>query len=279
MRSAPRRCTSPTRPSAAAIARGRIDGEELSLVNAPIGGIVTANVTLFPKTLTLVAGRRAFASLSDEQRAVLRAAARRTLRHNTGFKVRQALVFEGILARNYCRRPGRIALATDSELAALGACGAPGLRRARARPGDARRDPPHPRAEGIAAGTRPRPRIPASCLARRRPAAATAHGDPGVLNGTYHWLLRDGGRTTVFTAVLRDGRFLFPGVQPPEEGTYTVAGNRLALTAGSDVTEFTFSRDADGTLHLTPVGRMEPGDRHVLSDAPWRRVGPPRPIP
>ena len=31
----------------------------------------------------------------------------------------------------------------------------------------------------------------------------------------------------------------------------------------------------DGTLDMRPVPPMDPGDRHVLASAPWKRVGPP----
>src|SRR5262249_37530395 len=77
--------------------RGGLDGQELALLNAPIGGIAAANVTFFPKTLTLFAGRKAFARLDEEQRRILRTAAERTLHHASDFPLRAALGFEGAL--------------------------------------------------------------------------------------------------------------------------------------------------------------------------------------
>jgi hypothetical protein len=61
-----------------------------------------------------------------------------------------------------------------------------------------------------------------------------------------------------------------------------VTGNLISFSWPSEnsVLIFTFSRDRDGTLHLTPTPSVEPGDREVWSPAPWRRIGPPvRDIP
>ncbi len=61
-----------------------------------------------------------------------------------------------------------------------------------------------------------------------------------------------------------------------------MTGNRIAFIwpAENSVLIFTFSRDRDGTLHLTPTPSVERGDRGVWSSAPWRRIGPPvRDIP
>jgi hypothetical protein len=66
------------------------------------------------------------------------------------------------------------------------------------------------------------------------------------------------------------------------EGTYAVTGNRITFIWPSEnsVLIFTFSRDRDGTLHLTPAPSVERGDRFVWSSEPWRRIGPPvREIP
>jgi hypothetical protein len=65
----------------AAISHRRIDGEELSLANAPGGSTRTANVTFFAKAPTLFASRVAYEQLSHAQRKVLREAAKQTLRH------------------------------------------------------------------------------------------------------------------------------------------------------------------------------------------------------
>ena len=62
-----------------------------------------------------------------------------------------------------------------------------------------------------------------------------------------------------------------------DRGTYTIRGNRVVFdrkTVGS-ILRFSFARDRDGTLHLTPLGEMDPGDRFVWTTEPWRRIGPP----
>ena len=62
-----------------------------------------------------------------------------------------------------------------------------------------------------------------------------------------------------------------------DRGVYKIVGNRIVLHfagAGTDVT-LTFNRRRDGTLDMRPVPPMDPGDRHVLASAPWKRVGPP----
>jgi TRAP-type C4-dicarboxylate transport system substrate-binding protein len=275
------------------IARGRIDGEELSLANAPVGGIATANVAFFPKVLTLFAGERTFARLNRAQQDILRRAAERTLVHNTGYPVSTALAFEGTLARQYCRSPGRVVLASDQELAALALATRPVY-------SELERDPltksliaQIQKMKASLPNPQP-PAVPSSCLGAGQAGVVKGlRRSASILNGTYHWLLTAAaarafgppatapGNTypTLFTAVLRDGKWMFPNDQPPETGTYTVVGNRVVFTSGYDLT-FTFVRDADGTLHLRPVAPMNRGDQWVFSGAPWRRVGPPnRTIP
>ena len=73
-----------------AIASGDVDGTEVSLglaaSIAPKGSVVTGNVVLFPRVNTLFAGQDLMASLSDEQEAILAAAAEETygVRHERG---------------------------------------------------------------------------------------------------------------------------------------------------------------------------------------------------
>jgi TRAP-type C4-dicarboxylate transport system substrate-binding protein len=268
----------------------RIDGEELSLVNAPIGGILTANVAFFPKVITLFAGKRAFAGLSDGQQAILRAAAEDTLKHNASFPVRTALAFEGVLARQYCRLPGRIVLANNEERAEL-------VRAARPVYGLLERDP-QTKAEieqirTMKAGLPAPPPIvvPSSCLGPGQPAELGAQRPPNILNGTYHRLLtaaaaRASGLTpdagtypVVVTTVLRDGKWTANSDRPADVGTYSLDGDRIVFRLGTAAMRFTYVRDRDGTLHLRPIPPMERGDRFFMAGAPWLRVGPPTTIP
>lgn len=270
------------------LAHARIDGAELSIINAPIDGILTANVAFFPKVLTLFAGKDAFARLSDEQQHILRVASERTLKHNASFPVRTALAFEGVLARQYCHSPGRIVLATEQEQAELARAARPVYRQLE-------RDPQTKaeiaRIRAMKASLPPPPRIvvPSSCLGPGQHVEPGAQRSPRILNGTYHRLLTTAAARAfgppatepgnsfplVITAVLRDGKWMANSSQPPDVGTYSIRGNEVVFRLGSDVMRFTFSRDPDGTLHLRPILPMDRGDQFVMAGAPWLRVGPP----
>jgi TRAP-type C4-dicarboxylate transport system substrate-binding protein len=270
-----------------AMAHVRVDGEELSIANAPIDGIVTANVAFFPKVMTLFAGKRVFAGLSAAQRHILRAAAERTVKHNASFPVRTALAFEGVLARGYCLVPGRVVLATAQELSTLVRASRPVYaqmdRDLRTRAQIARI-----RALKASIPSPPPIVVPSGCLGPKT-LGLGAQRSPGILNGTYHRLLTaaaarafgppatDPGDTypQVITTVLRDGRWTANSDQPPDVGTYGVSGNEVVFRLGRDVMRFTFSRDPDGTLHLRAIPPMNRGDEFVMASAPWIRVGPP----
>jgi TRAP-type C4-dicarboxylate transport system substrate-binding protein len=268
----------------------RSDGEETSFGRVPVGADVTPNVTFFPKALTLFIGERSYARLSPEQRRILRAAAARTLRHATAYPVSAALAFEGVLTRQYCRTPGHVSLAGTKELAGL-------VRAARPVYAELERN----------AGTRvliaeiralkrslPRPPpivVPVACLASRRaPTSPRPALSPSSLNGTYRWVLTDAGARAfgapaddpgneypkLTTVVLRNGRARILRSPSPSSGTYTVIGTRIVFNwsvLGYPLA-FTFARAHDGSLRLTAVQPMDPGDQWVWSGAPWRRIGP-----
>jgi TRAP-type C4-dicarboxylate transport system substrate-binding protein len=271
-----------------AMAHARIDGEELSIANAPIGGVLTANVVFFPKVIALFAEKRAFAALSDDQRRILRTAAERTLRHNASFPVRTALAFEGVLARQYCGVPGRIVLATGQELATLVRASQPVYAQMERDP-QTRTEIAQIRALKASLPPPPPVVVPSSCLGPGKRAGLGAQRSPSILNGTYHRLLTASAARAfgppangpgssypeVITAVLQDGRWMANSDQPPDVGTYSVRGDQVVFRLGGDVMRFTFSRDPDGTLHLRPILPMDRGDQWVMAGAPWLRVGPP----
>jgi TRAP-type C4-dicarboxylate transport system substrate-binding protein len=271
-----------------ALANARIDGEELSIINAPIGGILTANVAFFPKVLTLFAGDDSFARLSDEQQHILRTAGERTLKHNTTYSVRAALAAEGGWARHYCRLPGRIVLATKEEQAELVRAAQPVYKRLDEDP-QTKAEIVQIRAMKAAVPTAPPIVVPASCLGPGQQAELAGRRSPSILNGTYHRLLtaaaarasglpadaQTSSYPLVITTVLRDGKWLASSDQPPEVGTYSLNGTEIVFRLGSDVMRFTFSRDPNGTLHLRPILPMDRGDQFFMAGAPWLRVGPP----
>jgi TRAP-type C4-dicarboxylate transport system substrate-binding protein len=274
-----------------ATAAGEIDGHEAYLFSLPLSDItVTANVVLFGKAITLFVGERPFERLTDEQQAILLDAARRTLDHAATHPVAHALAFESVLLRQWCaeRVRGRAVLATPAELAALRRAARPVYRELES---DPRTKAFIAEIRALKASLPPEPPItvPASCLEfRRQPTPVGRPRSPSILNGTYRWVLtrkaaqafgdpatapENDHYPSVNEAVLRDGSWSIPKGQ--ETGTYRIVGNRVTFHQGRYANTFTFRRDKDGTLHLTPVPPMDRGDQWVWAGAPWRRVGPP----
>jgi hypothetical protein len=62
-----------------------------------------------------------------------------------------------------------------------------------------------------------------------------------------------------------------------DHGTFTIRGDRVRLVWPRipSVNVFRFRRDADGTIHWTPVLPMDRGDQFVWGYKPWERIGPP----
>jgi TRAP-type C4-dicarboxylate transport system substrate-binding protein len=263
----------------------RIDGEEVSIARARGGWTATANIVFFGKANSLFANPAALARLTEEQRAVLRTAARDTAHH-----VAATLPSERIQARAYCSA-GRIAFATRRQVA--------GLRRA-VRPvyDQLERDP---QTRSLIAGIRRlqramptrRAATPEPCEdVERTPAATLKPRSPSTFDGTYRWrLTAEGARAagtpndpdigSVNTMTLRDGKWLL-GTDEHYSGTFEVRGNRLIFDWPSEGTVLTLSvrRDRSGSLDVEPVLPMDRGDQFVWGSESWRRVGPPvRAIP
>ena len=99
----------------AAIASGDVDGTEVSLglaaSIAPVGSVVTGNVVLFPRVNTLFAGQELMGSLSDEQRAILAAAAEEAHAFATSATTEDFGAF--------CEAGGEVAIASEADVAAL----------------------------------------------------------------------------------------------------------------------------------------------------------------
>jgi len=100
---------------AAAIASGDIDGTETSLELAPFiapeGSVVTGNVVLFPRVNTLFAGQDLVAALSDEQEAILAAAAEEAYAFATSATTEDF--------RAFCEAGGEVVIAPEVDVAAL----------------------------------------------------------------------------------------------------------------------------------------------------------------
>ena len=118
-------------------------------------------------------------------------------------------------------------------------------------------------------------------------AASDAATGPASLNGTYRFTLTqedaekagdpeaevEGAYPHTDTITLKDGE-LEGGCFGAAGGTYTVVGDRItfhSIEYDSEATA-TFSRDADGSLRLTPDASMPPGDAFTCFGKPWTKI-------
>jgi C4-dicarboxylate-binding protein DctP len=276
------------------IRRGQADGRVESLVAYLGPDIVTANVSIFPVLHTLFANPASLRALTDAERAALDQAAARTLAHAVAKRRSAQTAIDQFCSGGQAASAtggGRVVRASRAELAAL-------VRATRPVYSELERDP---RTKSLISQIRalkrtlpppPAIRVPKGCSVppERGPTGSTAPRATSKLDGTYRWVLtkadaiRFGEKPDqapvggVSTRTLRDGKWIGNG---SDRGTYEVIGNRIRFSWPSEnsVLIFTFSRDRDGTLHLTPAV-VERGDRFVWSSEPWRRIGPPvRDIP
>ena len=266
--------------------RGGIDVREQSLGSDPAGTWLTANLTFFGKAITLFGNAAALAKLDGEQRDMLRRAGEATVRHAIA-----AAPGEQELATRYCTA-ARVVLAADGDLTALREAAAPVYARMARDPGT-RQAIADIRALKAQLPPASPVEVPASCSEPVEPDARQAR-DPKVLDGTYRWrLTEEGARRAgwvedpedkfgeVVTMTLRDGRWLLGGPDM-DRGAFTIRGDRLIFDwpRTNSVLTFSFVRNGNGTLDVTPVLPMDQGDQYVWASGPWRRVGPPvRPIP
>ena len=264
------------------LARHEIDGQEMPAFARP-NVWLTGNVTFSATALTVVANEQRFAKLSSHERRILREAAAHAAQQAAANMARDP---ELGLVEGHCRR-GHVVLASQADLAGLEQAVRPLYAQLESDPEikatiaairELKRRTPPDRA----------PKIPASC-SRQGGATRAGQDDPSFLDGTYRWRitraasLKVGGDANdpvigkVASMTLRGGRFaLTVGDGSPDTGTFRVLGNRIAFDTPYGYTNtFTFRRGADGTLDLTPVLPMDPGDQLVSSSSPWTRVGPP----
>jgi hypothetical protein len=275
-----------------AIACHSLDGVLDSALMAPPTGVrvITANLILDPRFNVLVANSTAFASLSNNQRAAVRAAASQTVRHAV-----DTTPTEETAAASFCTSAGRVAISTPAERQALRLASQPVLAGLERNPKTASmirrirrlvtQFPPPTTFLPPKPCTRPLPTAP----------AGTARS-PSILNGTYHWTVTRAealstlpradwpdalpGLPAVNKIVLQDGRWAFPGSSDHAQGTYAIVGHYFIFrgSGGARPNMFTFARSGDGTLRLTPVLPMDPGDQFVMTGggrSPWQRIGPP----
>ena len=278
------------------IGRGQVDGVVASLAALPVADIVTGNVTLFPALYTLFANPASLRALTAAEQAALEQAAAGTLAHAVAERswVQAAIKRFCSTGRSASATGGgRVLLASRAELAAL-------VRATRPVYSELERDPRTKslisQIQALKRSLPPAPalRVPRGCSVppESGPTGSTAHQATSKLDGTYRSVLtkadaiRSGWNPDlpvvgeVSERTLRAGKWQIG--EGPARGTVEVIGNRIRFSWPSEnsVLIFTFLRDRDGTLHLTPAPSVERGDRFVWSGEPWRRIGPPvRPIP
>jgi TRAP-type C4-dicarboxylate transport system substrate-binding protein len=278
-----------------AVAKGEIDGAEASLgTNSTEEGEthLTANLPLFPKTLTLFAGDGAYNRLDADQRKTIDKAARMTAAYAAAHAPS-----ETELMRNFCGEgpPFNAVAASADDLAALENAAQPVYKQLERDP-DTKALIHAIRGLKEASHAQPAAVPPAACAQTTR-AEGGHERSPSAVNGTYHWRVTGEGARAAARAVggsphdeevgtlgkmtLRDGKWLMGDTDPEDySGTYAIAGDRLMFDWGESMLTFVFARDDDGTIQLKPLRPMNSGDAVVWAGGPWRRVGPPvRDIP
>jgi hypothetical protein len=239
---------------------------------------VTANVNLWPQMDVLLADPSRLAELTDEQQGWLHQAAEEAASDASGFAESDA---ENVAT--ICDAGARFATASDTDLVALQTVFEPvyvALERTPEtkafidRIRDLKETTP---AEAALV-------IPDSCTGPANTEAPTVPpgNAPAFLKGTYeHEITQedaaeagdpDGPR--VDTITLQDGR-LEGGCFGDGGGSYSVEGDRITFHSDDYNDDFTvtFSRAEDGTLTLTPVPPMDPGDAFTCFHNPWTKVG------
>ena len=239
---------------------------------------VTSNVTLWPQMDVVLANPARLATLTAEQRKWLQAAARDAAARSVAVADTDTKALT-----DSCATGARFAEASAADRAALAAAFAPVYASLRQHP-ETKAFIERIRALKRSTPPEPAPAVPADCTGKAPAQKAVGSGTaPARLNGTYRYLIskedaRKAGDTeldefpSVQTWTLQDGRADNPqGLH----GRYSVEGDRITFRfAGFDYSNtFSFRMDEDGTLHLTPVPPMDPGDAFLLSHEPWTKIG------
>lgn len=277
----------------AALAKREMDGSEVSLAsNSSSEGEnhLTANLPLFPKTLTLFAERDAYGQLDDDQRAIIAKAAAQTAAHAAAHPPSESALIDGFCGGG---RVASVVNARPEHVAALTRAAQPVYTQLE-------RDS---NTKALIAAVRAlkaktpvaRTQVAARDCAAKPPSTSGRELASSTLNGTYRWRLSQAAATAaglpddpdigdVQTMTLRDGKWL--GGESVEEGgatgTYKIVGKRLIISWPEEnlTTTWTFVRHGDGDLDLDPVGKIDPGDAFNWASARWQRIGPPvRKIP
>lgn len=269
-----------------AIEDGRLQGFEMGLwvyqliVLPRDAPYVTANVNLWPQMDVLLVNPDRLASLSTQQRDWLEEAARDAAARSAVLADKDAQALS-----EACVAGARFSEASAAQLTALEAGFAPAYR-------GFERDPAtrayisRIRALKTSTAAEPPPVITPDCTGKAPQQATGGSGPAGTdLNGTYRYVITkqdaekagDNDPEAVYPAIttvtLNDGH-LEGGCFGAGGGTYSVDGNRItffSVDAGYS-SKVTFTRDQRGSLYLTPVPPMDPGDAFTCFSKPWIKI-------
>jgi TRAP-type transport system periplasmic protein len=296
----------------AGLLSGDIDGYEKGLrvfqlnENAYLAPYVTANVNLWPHTLAFIANPRTMSTLTAEQRGWLTRAGADASSRSTDLTDDDAE-----LVVDLCASGARFANASDTDLAALRRAFAPVYGSLDDDP--TTRDfidridklkqsiDPGPALEIPSGCTGQAPVSPpgatgTTVATTAVPVATQVDGNATAnLSGIYRWTItKDDALThgtpsdktpevlatfpTTFTVTLTDKTWSMTwrggGVVKEEGGgSYTVNGDQVMFNWDASVLTFSFTVDADGTMHLTSQPSMLPGDQFIWATKPWEKVG------
>jgi hypothetical protein len=269
-----------------ALKDGKIQGFELSLSHYSHLGLgltqraphVTVNVTLWPQMDVLLANPGRLGKLTGRQRGWLQQAAQDTAGRSAAIADRDAQSLKVT-----CQSGARFANASPADLAALRKAFAP-VYASLAQDPQTKASIQRIQALKRSTPAGAPPAIPAGCAGKAPAQPAASQGTaPADLNSTYRYVLtkedaRKAGDTEdvypqVTTVKLADGQV--EGGCFGQGATYLVTGDRITFKApeyGYSMT-FTFSVDAKGNLHLTPVPPMDKGDAFQCSYKAWTKLG------
>jgi TRAP-type C4-dicarboxylate transport system substrate-binding protein len=275
------------------IRRGQADGLLESLVGFFGPDVVTGNLSLFPVLHTLFANPASLRALTNTERAALEQASARTVAHAVANRLSAQRAIDRFCSSGRSASAtggGRVVLASKAELAALVRATQPVYSKLKQ---DRLTKTLMSQIRALKRSLPPASpiRVPTDCAVppERGPTGSTAPRVTTELDGTYRWLLtkedairvegnpNDPTIGSISTMTLRAGKWQNGEGPDAINGTYVVTGSRIVFNWPSEnsLLIFTFSRDRNGTLHLTPAPSVERGDRFVWSSEPWRRIGPP----
>jgi TRAP-type C4-dicarboxylate transport system substrate-binding protein len=238
---------------------------------------VTVNVNLWPQMDVLLADPSRFEELSEKERGWLKQAATEAAADSSMIADLDAQAVSAV-----CAGGGRFATATEADLGALEGAFAPVYASLQQDPGT-KAFIDRIRTLKDSTGTGDALVVPAGCTGKAPDKVPTASpgSAPRNLNGTYRYVLTqkdadavgdtDTGYPTVVTIKLMDGAMTGGCF---ESGSYSVADGQITFHSDAYDTDatVTFARDDRGSLTLTPVPPMDPGDAFACFYKPWVKI-------